>query len=694
MTTIDTASSERLSSGQMPAKRVISYALGDAANNLCFLATSMFFMVYMTEIAGITAGMAGAIYGLTKIWAGISDLIAGQTVDRFNTRFGRLRPWVLFGSFPLIIFFVLLFSTPAGLSPTLTVAWVFLFDALFQLAYSFVNIPYGSLSAAMTQDPVDRSKLSGSRSVASSITGVALSFAIAPQFKETASDGIRLKFTLLCAALGVVAIIFYIICFANCREKVPKPSGRIKLSDTFKMLRSNRPLLVLCLAALFLLASVFTMNAVGMYFATYILGDSSLFTWLLLAQTVGTIIAASLTAWVTARLGKRSGYMVMGVGIIIGYLIVYLVPTGNLAMAIVGWFFLGIGIGGTNSLMFSMQADTVDYGEWQSGIRSEGGSYSILSFIRKTGQGIGGWAGAAIIGAFGYVAKAPEQSEAAMHGIRIATGLVPAGMALLAIVVIFWYHLTEDEHAAVVDDLRARRAHSALTKSDRGSDKSTGAHGSTLLSRLNEPHPPIVTLFGLRGSAATDIGPKLAERLGVRYIPQALSSDELAESQGTVMLTDSGISRWIRRMAPQMSGLADASNLAVNRKIANDNTYKVMQSVDGGGVILGRNAALVLGRVQGVLHVRIVSPFKKRVERVERVTGLDREQAAQQCRTEDRMRAELASALYQWDPNDDEYYDLVINSGQLTHEQIIDLIEETYRAKFPEYVSDTMKTTI
>lgn len=164
----------------MPSHRVLSYSLGDVANNLSFQMTSMFLMVYMTDIAGLSAGVAGTIYAVTKIWAGFTDLFAGQTVDRANTRWGRLRPWILFGSTPLAVVFVLLFSAPAGLSGTATVAWIFLFDAAFQLAYSFVNIPYGSLAAAMTQDSVDRSRLSGARSIASAGTGVALSAVIAP----------------------------------------------------------------------------------------------------------------------------------------------------------------------------------------------------------------------------------------------------------------------------------------------------------------------------------------------------------------------------------------------------------------------------------------------------------------------------------------------------------------------------------
>ncbi|CAM3821095.1 cytidylate kinase family protein [Corynebacterium frankenforstense] len=690
-----TKPSPGLATGQMKNRRVISYALGDAANNLSFLMTSMFLMVYMTEIAGVAAGVAGAIYGITKIWAGIADLIAGQTVDRFDTRFGRLRPWVLFGSLPLAIVFVLLFSVPAGLGATATVAWIFLFDALFQLAYSFVNIPYGSLSAAMTQNPVDRSKLSGARAIAGAVTGVALSFVVAPQFDDTTGDGIRLKFTLTCIGLAALAIGFYFICFLNCKEEVPKPTGKISFRETFKMIRQNRPLIVLCLVALFLLASLFTMNAVGMYFATYVLGNSAYYTWLMLAQTVGTVLAASLTATLTARIGKRNGYMLMGAFAVLGYVTIFFVPEGGLLMAVAGWFLFGIGNGGTNALMFSMQADTVDYGEWRTGIRAEGGSYSVLSFIRKCGQGIGGWAGAAIIGAFGYVAKAPEQSAEALQGIRVATGLVPAVLAIIAILVALFYKLNSEEHARIVSELNERRTQDAVASSKgvSGDAVKTAAPGnrSTLLSRLDQPHPPIVTMFGLRGSAATDIAPRLADRLGVKYIPQAFSSDELAEAgEEVALLTDSGISRWMRKVSLTGSDLSQASNLAANRKIANDNTYTVLKSVDGGGVIMGRNSALVLSRVVGALHVRIVSPLEKRIDRVVRVTGLDRAAAKRQCRTEDRMRAEMANALYQWDPNDDEYYDLVLNSGQLSRSQIIELIAETYRAKFPGYVSQKM----
>lgn len=669
----------------MKTSKVFSYALGDVANNLSFMMTSMFLMVFMTDIAGLSAGVAGTIYGVTKVWAGVTDLFSGQMVDRFDTRWGRLRPWILFGSTPLAIVFVLLFSVPAGLGPTATVAWIFLFDAAFQLAYSLVNIPYGSLSAAMTQDPVDRSKLSGARSIASAVTGVALSAVIAPQFQDTTADGVRLKFTLTCVALGILAIILYLICFANAREVVPRGGEKISMKKTFSMIRHNRPLVTLCLAAFFLLGAMFTMNAVGMYYARYVLGNAGWFTYLMLAQTVGTILVASFVPQITAQMGKRNGYMAAGVVAFAGYVLIFLMPGGSLPVAIIAWFLLGVGTGGTNSLMFSMQADTVDYGEWKSDIRAEGGSYSVLSFIRKCGQGIGGWIGGAVIGAFGYVAKADTQSVEALQGIRIATGAVPAVLAVLAIAVMFFYRLDVDTHTQIVSELNKRRTQKAVAThagvpAERVVTGNMGDGRNLRMRREGEQLPPVITVFGQRGSGASEIAPALAERLGVPYVQQAFSSQTLSQVDRSTLISDSSFSRWMRSVSLQ----DEATGIAADRKIAADNTAFVLEAVDNGGVLLGRNGALVLRHVVGALHVRLVAPLGKRVERVMYKTGLSAAEAEEQCHAEDRIRAEMARALYQWDPNADESYDLVLNTSSVTYEQIVEIIADVYYDKYPE----------
>ncbi|MGC0250719.1 glycoside-pentoside-hexuronide (GPH):cation symporter [Pseudactinotalea sp. Z1748] len=677
--------------GTLSGGQVFSYSLGDVANNVTFMMTSMFLMVYMTDIAGLSAGVAGAIYGVTKIWAGAADLIAGQVVDRINTRWGRLRPWILFGSTPLAIVFVLLFSVPAGLSPALTIAWVFLLDALFQLAYSFVNIPYGSLAAAMTQDPVDRSKLSGARSITNSLTAVVLSAVVAPQFQDTTGDHVRLQFTLTTAALGVVAVVLYLICFRNVKEVVPRSATKISLKRTLRMIRHNRPLIVLCLAAFFLLAAMFMMNAVALYYARYILGNAGWYTFLALAQTVGTVLVASFVPTITSRFGKRNGYIGAAVVTVLSFAVIYLVPDGSLPLAILGWFLFGVGTGGTNALMFSMQADTVDFGEWKTGVRAEGGSYSILSFIRKTGQGVGGWAGAAVIGAFGYVAQAEAQDATAQEGIRLATGGVPALVAVMATVVMIWYNLDLDQHRTIVRELNARRSQGVVSASygvetSRVLVQELGDERDLLLRPRKLGTLPVVTIFEREGAGATDIGPAVAEKLGVRFVAQKFTSDEVAEADAEVLVSDSAFERWLRTVSftgTQDADMARALETAEDHSIAERNRREVLESARDGAVIAGRNGALVLGRAVGALHVRLTAPLSTRTERVMSKTGLDEQGARARIEFEDRVRAEMSANLYQWDPHTDEYYDLVINTGTVTYAQVVDMIVGFYRSKYP-----------
>ncbi|MDO5498055.1 MAG: glycoside-pentoside-hexuronide (GPH):cation symporter [Propionibacteriaceae bacterium] len=688
------ASVQKLSQG-----RVVSYALGDVANNLSFMMTSLFLMAYMTDIAGVSAAVAGTIYGVTKIWAGISDLIAGQTVDRANTRWGRLRPWLLWGSFPLAVVLVALFSTPAALSPAATIAWILLLDCAFQLCYSFVNIPYGSLSAAMTQSAVDRSRLAGARSIASSVTGVLLAVAVAPQFDKqtlatTPEAEIRLKFTIVIGIVAVVAVILYLICFANTRETVERAPGKIKMSATFKMIGKNRPLLMLCLGAVFLLGAMFTLMAVQMYYAVVVLGGASNFIWLQLANTVGTVLIASFVPAITIKLGKRIGYVMCAFVAVVAYLIMANVP-GNgipaeqkpisaLIVAVIAFLIYGIGVGGTNALMFSMQADTVDYGEWKSGTRAEGASYSILSFVRKVGQGIGGWVGGIVIGLYGYSKdnlQNPDLLPEIEQGIRVAAGYVPAVLAVLAALVIFFYPLTAAQHKDIVRDLLARRTTAsaeALDADAGGLDINTEG---TLVARR-----PVVTINEQYGAGGTYIGERVAERLGVPFVGSRFSSAEIEEIDKAAE-AEPTMNRWLWDFAHTSNADIDAAVRAdaeSNTRVVRENTTQVIEFVkDEGGVVLGRDATRVLALMRGAFHIRLEAPVRVRIERAAESAHISRETAAQRQSREDRMRNEMSWRLMKYDATDHSYYDLVVTTDQ-SLDDAVDQIVAAYRQKFPD----------
>jgi glucuronide carrier protein len=175
-------------------------------------------------------------------------------------------------------------------------------------------------------------------------------------------------------------------------------------------------------------------------------------------QTLAMVVAAALVPAVVARIGKKRAYVVAGVIGAVAAVGFALTPGSLPALAIAWYGVLGVGFGAINALIFALQADTVEYGEWKSGVRAEGASYAILSFTRKAGQGIGGAAAAYTLGIGGYISGAASQSHGAVTSIKIAAGIVPAVAVAAAVAIMLAYPLTERAFRAVVAELAEKRA--------------------------------------------------------------------------------------------------------------------------------------------------------------------------------------------------------------------------------------------
>jgi glucuronide carrier protein len=178
------------------------YGAGDAANNLTFSLVSSFLLIYYTDVVGISAAAAGTLFLIVRVWGGVADLIAGRAVDATNTRWGKFRPYLLFASIPLLLLNVAVFSIPGSLGASGQLAFAYVSYVLFQLAYSFVNIPYGSLSAAMTQDPDERAKLSTSRTIGTSLMILVIAVVVSPQISGGGDLQRSLTLTTVVLAVG------------------------------------------------------------------------------------------------------------------------------------------------------------------------------------------------------------------------------------------------------------------------------------------------------------------------------------------------------------------------------------------------------------------------------------------------------------------------------------------------------------
>lgn len=439
---------------KLRAIQLFGYAAGDMGNNLVFSMGSMFLLLYYTDVAGIPAAAAGTIFLVVRIWDGIADLVAGRLVDKTSSRWGKFRPWLLWGSVPLLLLNVAAFAVPEwGLAGKVVYAGVTY--AAAGTAYSLVNIPYGSLAAAMTQDPVERSKLASARSMGSAFTILLLSLVVSPQVKN--SGDLQQDLLVTTASLVVVGGAMYLFAFRTSREVVPREARRIGLRESLVTLRRNRPLVLLCASSLVFLIAMFSLQTIGIYYARDVLGDATYYVAITAAQMGCMFLLAPAVPRIVRRFGKKSGYVGAGIVMIAGSFGAMFAPASLPWLALGSFVVIGAGLGLMNTLTWSLEADTVEYGEWTTGVRMEGATYAVFSFVRKLGQALGGGAAAYTIGLSGYVGGAAQQSESAEWGIRAAAGIVPAGCVLVAIAIMLAYPLTERRFREITEQVRLRR---------------------------------------------------------------------------------------------------------------------------------------------------------------------------------------------------------------------------------------------
>ena len=453
--TTRTARGEEASDRLAPAQ-YLGYASGDVANNLTFTLVSMFLLVYYTDVVRIAAGAAGAILFVARVWGAFTDVFAGRMVDKTTTRWGRFRPYFLFGAVPLMLMAVATFSVPAGLGHTASLFYAYATYMLFYLAYSLVNIPYGSLASAMTQLPDERAKLSSSRMLGAAIAVVALNVAVAPQISRSAD--LQHSMTVTASVVAVIGIALYLLLFATSRESVVRDTAPVSLRQSIAAIGRNKELLLLCLSAVLCLTGMFVLQTLQVYYARDVLGNVD-YTILLAALTTGAIFVVSpLMPRIVASVGKKPAFVAAGCLTAIGGVGVALVPPSLLGLAMVFFGVYGIGISAVQALMFALQAYTVEYGEWASGVRTEGTDYAALSFTRKLGQGIGGALAGWGIGIGGYAAGSRTQTPGALDAIRYLTGFGPAVFVAIGAAVMLAYPLTEERFRAIVIELANRRA--------------------------------------------------------------------------------------------------------------------------------------------------------------------------------------------------------------------------------------------
>ncbi len=450
---------------KLTLRNYLGYAAGDLANNLAFSLQALFLLIYYTNVVGLNPAAIATMFLVVRVWDAFADLAAGRLVDITRSRWGKFRPYLLFASLPLLLSSVALFTVPSFDSTTAKYVYAYITYALLGFLYSLTNIPYGSLATAMTQDPVERSRLGIWRSVGPILGILVLVVVIAPQITRyrTQPDQLQTFLTIVTIIFAVIGYALYLLCFFNTNEQVVHESKPVTIKETVDTVRQNRPLLILCVSNLVFLTGVFGLQASQAYYAAYILGNSTQLIWMVLATSLSTFVAVPIVPRFVARIGKKKTFLIGALGLIVIGTWIFFIPA-SLPIVVVSFFVFGLFQNLSMSLLFAFEADAVEYGEYKTGKRTEGATYAIYSFFRKVSQAVAGAVAGYALAFGGFVAKAPEQPDSALLTIRGLVGLGPAIFALLGGLIFLAYPLTDTRFREIVKELHARQG----IKEDRG----------------------------------------------------------------------------------------------------------------------------------------------------------------------------------------------------------------------------------
>ena len=241
-------------------RQVFGYGVGDFAMNLYWSGTAFFLLYWYTDVAGVPNEVAGFLFFIGSVWDAVTDPGMGIIAERTRTRWGRYRPYILFGSIPLAASFVLLLWVPPLEGAALT-GMLIAAHLLFRTAYTVVGVPYSALSARLTHNSRDRNKLSGARMVAAYSGGMLISASAFPLVHWFGNGDEQQGFFVLGIFAGLVAIAIHVICFLNTTEPdleaQHEAEYKVKLGDVLNMARTNTPfVLVFFSVLLFSSASV------------------------------------------------------------------------------------------------------------------------------------------------------------------------------------------------------------------------------------------------------------------------------------------------------------------------------------------------------------------------------------------------------------------------------------------------------
>lgn len=454
------------STNRLSIREKLGYACGDVASNFYWRVFDVFLFIFYTDVFGLPAATVGTMMLVTRVIDAVSDPLMGAVSDRTRTKYGKFRPYLLWGILPIVSAGVLTFTVP-DLDESGKVIWAYATYIFMMLAYTFINVPYGALLGVISSDSQQRTTLTSFRFIGAFSGGSLVAF-FTPELVSSLGAGDEAKgWQLTMMVYGAIAACLFVITFASVKERISPPiNQKTPVKTDIKDLFNNKPWCILFVLALVIMVTISLRASSGTFYFKYYVGEESLIGSFTTVYLVALGIGAALTPIMTRYMDKKRLLMLLMTVVAVLSFAFYFIPKEQITLMFVMQALIGLALGPKSPLVFSMYADTADYSEWKNGRRATAMVFSAAAFAQKLGGALAGATIGWVLASMGYVANT-AQSTNSEFGILLLMTVIPAAFAIVAVFIIKLYPLSQLRLAEIQQELSNLRQKDAQPRSEQ-----------------------------------------------------------------------------------------------------------------------------------------------------------------------------------------------------------------------------------